>query len=54
MIEVGDLVTIKQSFSQKLIGKMAIVLQRYPWNARIKILHTGEIEEYGLSKLEKL
>jgi|TARA_R100000081_G_scaffold77666_1_gene44156 hypothetical protein len=54
MIEVGDLVTIKQSFSQKLIGKTAIVLRCFPWNARIKILHTGEIDEYGLSKLEKL
>ena len=54
MIEVGDLVIIRQSFSKKLIGKMAIVLRRYPWNARVKILHTGQIDEYGFSKLEKL
>ena len=54
MLEVGDLVKIKRSFSQKLIGKIAIVLRCYPWNAKIKILHTGEIEEYALSKLEKL
>ena len=54
MIEVGDLVIIKQSFSQKLIGKTAIILRRFPWNARVKILHTGEIDEYAFSKLEKL
>lgn len=54
MIQVGDLVLIKQSFNQKLIDKTAIVLRCFPWNARVKILHTGEIGEYGLSKLEKL
>ena len=54
MIEVGDLVRIKQSFSQKRIGKLALVLMCSPYGARIKILHSGDIDEWSLSKLEKL
>ncbi len=54
MIEVGDLVRIRLSFSRKLIGKMALVVHRNSWNAKIHILETGEQDSYALSKLEKL
>tara|TARA_R100001509_G_C4815879_1_gene198029 strand:+ start:63 stop:230 length:168 start_codon:yes stop_codon:yes gene_type:complete len=55
MIEVGDLVRIKMSFSRQLIGKMALVIEsRDAWNAKIQILETGEQDSYALSKLEKL
>jgi hypothetical protein len=54
MIQVGDLVKIRESFSRKVIGKMALVTARTAWNARIHILETGEQDSYALSKLEKL
>ena len=52
-MQVGDLVRIKTSFSQKSIGKMAIIVERYcVWNATIFIIDTGEKEEYDVRKLE--
>ena len=52
-MQVGDLVRIKTSFSQKSIGKMAIIVERYcVWNATIFIINTGEKEEYDVRKLE--
>jgi hypothetical protein len=50
---VGDLVKIRTSFSQKKIGKMAIIVERYClWNATIFIIDTGEKDEYDVRKLE--
>ena len=52
-MQVGDLVKIKTSFSQKAIGKKAIVVKRWcHWNATIMILDTGERKEYDTRKLE--
>jgi hypothetical protein len=52
-MQVGDLVKIRRSFSQKSIGKLAIIVERYcVWNATIFIIDTGEKEEYDVRKLE--
>ena len=52
-MKIGDLVIIRTSFNQKLIGKMAIVVQRrFHWNATIFIIDTGEKKEYDTRKLE--
>lgn len=52
-MKVGDLVKIKTSFSQKAIGKKAIVVERWcHWNATILILDTGKRERYDTRKLE--
>jgi len=51
-MQVGDLVRIRQSNSQKCVGKLAIVVKTYPWNAIIHTIDTGKTEEYALSKLE--
>ena len=51
-MQIGSLVRIRQSFSQKCVGKLAIVVKTYPWNARIHIIDTGKTEEYALSNLE--
>ena len=52
-MQVGDLVEIRRSFSQKAIGKKAIIVERWAyWNATIMILDTGERKEYDTRKLE--
>jgi hypothetical protein len=52
-MQVGDLVKIRMSFSQKTIGKLAIVVEKSnPWNATIFIMDTGKREEYDVRKLE--
>ena len=52
-MQVGDLVKIRRSNSQKKIGKMAIIVERYcVWNATIFIVDTGKREEYDVRKLE--
>jgi len=51
-MKIGDLVKIRMSFSQKNIGKLAIVVEKNPWNATIFIMDTGEREEYDVRKLE--
>lgn len=54
-MKVGDLVKIKQSFSQRKIGKLAIVVERWShWNATIFIVDSGKKEEYDVRKLEVL
>ena len=54
-MQVGDLVRIRQSFSQKKIGKLAIVVERWCYvNATIQIIDTGESQEYDIRKLEIL
>lgn len=51
-MKIGDLVRIKQSFSQKAIGKLAIVVKADFWNATIFIMDSGKKEEYDVRKLE--
>ena len=52
-MKVGDLVKIRRSNSQKSIGKMAIIVERYcMWNATIFIVDTGKRQEYDTRKLE--
>ena len=54
-MQVGDLVRIRDSFSQKKIGKLAIVVERWcHWNATIQIIDTGESQEYDIRKLEEV
>ena len=53
IMQVGDLVRIRDSFSQKKIGKLAIVVERWCYvNATIQIIDTGETEEFDIRKLE--
>ena len=52
-MKVGDLVKIRQSFSQKAIGKKAIVVERWGYcSATIIILDTGERKHHDTRKLE--
>ena len=52
-MKVGDLVTIRTSFSQKSIGKLAIVVERWcHWNATIFIVDTGKRKHFDVRKLE--
>ena len=51
-MQVGSLVKIRQSFSQKSIGKLALVLRVDYYNATIHIIDTGREMEYGRKKLE--
>jgi len=50
----GELVIINESFSQKQIGKLAMVIKSDIYNAQILILHTGEKEDFATYKLIKL
>ena len=52
-MQIGDLVRIRQSFSQSKVGKLAIVVDRWcAWNVTIHIIDTGEEQEYHIKKLE--
>ena len=58
MIEVGDLVRIKESANQHIlteyIGKLAIVIAKVTWIADIHIFDTGNEPRIHLDNLEKL
>ena len=54
MIEVGDLVKIKQSTNIVLVGKMGIVVHKGTWSADIHIIDNGWERRYALEKLERL
>ena len=54
MIEIGDLVMIKQSDTRKLIGKTAIVVNKGTWSVDIHIIDNGWERRYALEKLERL
>ena len=52
-MQIGDLVRIRQSYSQKKIGKLAIVVNIWQGiNVTINIIDTGEEQEYDIRKLE--
>ena len=52
-MQVGDLVRIRQSFSQSKVGKLAIIVDKWGvCNATIQIIDTGKKEEYDIRKLE--
>ena len=52
-MRVGDLVRIRQSYSQKMIGKLAIVTKIWQGiNVTIHIIDTGKQEEFYIRKLE--
>ena len=52
-MRVGDLVRIRQSYSQKKIGKLAIVVNTWQCiNVTIHIIDTGKEEDYHIKKLE--
>ena len=54
-MQVGDLVRIRQSFSQSKVGKLAIVVDRWnDWNVVINLVDTGEQFEFDIRKLEVL
>ena len=54
-MKIGDLVKIRTSFSQKSIGKLAIVVERWShWNVTIFIVDTGKREEYDTRKLQEV
>ena len=52
-MQVGDLVRIRQSFSQSKVGKLAIVVDRWNvYNVVINIVDTGQQFEFDIRKLE--
>lgn len=51
-MKIGSLVRIKQSTSQKLVGKLAIVTSISHWNATIYIIETGKARSYDRTRLE--
>ena len=54
-MQVGDLVRIRQSFSQSKVGKLAIVVDRWNvYNVVINIVDTGQQFEFDIRKLEVL
>ena len=54
-MQVGDLVRIRQSYSQSKVGKLAIVVNTWQCiNVTIHIIDTGEEQEYDIRKLEVL
>ena len=54
-VQVGGLVRIRQSFSEKKIGKLAVVVNIWQGiNVTIHIIDTGEEHEFHIRKLEVL
>ena len=54
-MRIGDLVRIRQSFSRKRIGKLAIVVDATcSLNPIIHIIDTGQVVEFDARKLEVL
>ena len=54
-MQVGTLIRIRQSFSQKRVGKLAIIVDRWcRWNATIHIIDIGKVEDYDIRKLEEV
>ena len=52
-MKVGDLVRIRQSYSQSKVGKLAIVVNTWQCiNVTIHIIDTGKEEDYHIKKLE--
>ena len=54
MIEVGDLVRIKQSTNIVLVGKIAIVVHKGTWSRDIHIIDYGYETRIDVEKLERL
>ena len=54
MIEVGDLVRIKQSANTNLVGKLAVVVHKGTWSRDIHIIYYGCETRIAVEKLEKL
>ena len=54
MIEVGDLVRIKQSTNIVLVGKMGIVAHKGTWSRDIHIIDYGYETRIDVEKLERL
>ena len=58
MIEVGDLVRIKETPNQHIltnyIGKLAIVVYKGTWSRDVHIIDTGNKPRIHLDNLEKL
>jgi len=54
MIEVGDLVRIKESYNPNHIGKLAIVVVKGTWSRDVHIIDTGDKPRIHLVDLEKL
>ena len=54
-MRIGDLVRIRQSFSQSKVGKLAIIVDKWnPWNVVINIVDTGQQFEFDIRKLEEV
>ena len=54
-MRIGDLVRIRQSFSQSKVGKLAIIVDKWnPWNVVIKLVDTGQQFEFDIRKLEEV
>jgi len=53
IMRIGDLVRIRQSFSQSKVGKLAIIVNKWnAWNVVINIVDTGQQFEFDIKKLE--
>lgn len=54
-MRVGDLIRIRQSFSQSKVGKLALIVDRWGLcSATIQIIGTGETVDFDIRKLEVL
>ena len=54
-MRIGDLVRIRQSFSQSKVGKLAIIVDKWnPWNVVVNIVDTGQQFEFDIRKLEEV
>ena len=54
MIEVGDLVKIKQSTNLNLVGKVGVVVHKGTWSRDIHVVDYGYETRIDVEKLEKL
>jgi hypothetical protein len=54
MIELGDIVRIKQQYAEHLNGKLGIVVVKGTWSRDVRVFDTGREYRFSLEELEKI
>ena len=54
MIELGDIVRIKQSYFRNINGKLGIVVIKGTWSRDVRVFDTGREYRFSLEELEKI
>ena len=54
MIELGDIVRIKQKHAIHLNGKLGIVVIKGTWSRDVRVFDTGREYRFSLEELEKI